>query len=90
MAHQHGNLSQAIVDAAYKAVSDNEAGGEHRIAILLYESQQKTDDVLLKILDKLNGNGRRSKKDKAKAAAVPVGGGMGFMAIVFELMRLGG
>jgi hypothetical protein len=82
MAHQQQNASQAIIDAAYEAFTRGDAGGEHRLAILICESNLR----IIALLEKLNGNGRR-KRDRIKAAALPAGGGMGLLAIVEVLVR---
>ena len=85
MAHEH--MSEVIMRDAYEAVARGEdVAAEHRLAILIHESNL----AVIEAVQAINGNhNKKRRRDRIKEKALPYGGGVGLLSLVaYELLKL--
>jgi len=76
---QHDDLAHREIIKAKEAFGSDRTeppSGADRIIIVL--------DLVLQRMDDMNGN----RRSKVKKHGPPVAGGMGFMAVIFEVLRI--
>ena len=86
MAHEH--MSEAIMRDAYEAMARGEdVAAEHRLAILIHESNLAVIEAIKGING--NNNNHKRRRERIKEKVLPYGGGMSLIALIFyELLKL--